>query len=88
MFEKLDSEIELKNEIIFFMTNCLSLFSVDLTSTDMLPCIQLICKSLSQTTAIDLLNNLQIYVLERILIALNIVSLKNKGLLSSLTTDF
>ena len=53
MFEKLPNETELRNEIIFFMHNCLVGENKDLTSSQTLPCAQVICKSLLQLDKIE-----------------------------------
>jgi len=52
MYEKLPTEIELRNEIVFFMHNCLVTDSKDLTSSETLPCAQVICNNLSQVSSI------------------------------------
>ena len=51
MFEKLENEGEICNEIVFFMHNCLTCDSRDLTNIDTLICAKVICKSMVRLTA-------------------------------------
>ena len=46
MYDKMASDTELQNEIVFFMHTCLVTDSYDLTRSETLPCAQVICKAL------------------------------------------
>ena len=46
MYDKMASDTELQNEIVFFMHTCLVTDSCDLTRSETLPCAQVICKAL------------------------------------------
>ena len=80
------------------MHNCIDASPrTTLVNSDVLPCIQLLCKKLksmeqedliSKNQALDSDNPKQSYVLTRILLALDNSTLRNQGLLSTLTTEF
>ena len=85
MYNKLEGEIELRNEILFFMHHCLI---CDLTSREMMPCTQVICESFIRVSLLDPSDPMQVYVLKRTLMALESVTRKNALLLSDLASNF
>lgn len=88
MHDKLQSEAELRNEIVFFMHNCLIADLKDVNSSKTLPCAQVICKHLASFKRTDFDDKKLTYVLQRALSALEIVTRKNRGMLSSLAIEF
>ena len=87
MYHKLEAEVTIRNEILFFMHNCLT---SDLNNRDMMLCAQVICDSLnsSKIASLDPTDHLQVYVLQRTLMALENFTRRNARLLSQLASDF
>ena len=93
MFEKLESESEICNEIVFFMHNCLTCDSRDLTNIDTLICAKVICKNMVRLTATQFAQNQpldqnQVYLIKRTLLAIESTTRSNRNLLSEMASEY
>lgn len=88
MFEKLYADADLTKEIVFFMHHCLVSDCKEVNSSMTLPCVQVICKHLLRSSQADWGQCVDFTVLQRALVALEIVTRKNSGMLSQIFSDF
>ena len=89
VYEKLQSESDIQNEIVFFMHNWLTSDRKNINSHETLPCVRLICKHLLiKFQSAEELPKDDSSILLRVLSALNDATYKNTVLLGSLVEEF
>ena len=84
MYTRLHTDVELQNEIVFFMHNCLEAGETkDLSSSKAMPCAEVICKRLAASSYPLQLQKGQYTseasVVYRCLLALEVVTRKDRG---------